>query len=177
VTAQGFLRIVTPHANKDLFPTSNFNAPRLLQPVVGNFTVEIRVRFNPTYYYEGAGILVWGNTPAPSFLRVEHAYADFGGLEFDQYENGTYTKLHSAFQAFNPGPQVTATLVDLRLQRTGDLFTASWRDPSSSQAWQLLGETSAHFDSIQVGLVLVAQAQSGTPDVATSADYDYFRIS
>jgi serine/threonine protein kinase len=177
VTNQGFLRIATAHADKDLFPSSNFNAPRLLQPITGNFIVETRIRFNPTYYYEGAGILVWGNTPDPSFLYIEHSYADFNGLEFDQYINGTYTKIRSAFHAFNPGPQVTATLVDLRLERTGDTFISSWRDSSASQGWQTLGSTSAHFDSLLVGLTLVAQAQSGNPDVPTSADYDYFRVS
>lgn len=174
VMDQGFLRIVTPHSNKDFYPDTNFNAPRLLQPISGNFTIETRIHFNPTYTYTGAGILVWENDT--SFIRLERAYGEFSGFEFNQYANSTYIRIQSTSHLENPGPHVTATLVDLRLERNGITFIASWRNPSSSQDWQSLGNTSIHFGSIQVGLILVAQAWE-IPDFATSADYDYFRVS
>jgi serine/threonine protein kinase/regulation of enolase protein 1 (concanavalin A-like superfamily) len=177
VTDQGFLRLSLPSADRDLYPANNLNAPRLLQPITGDFTVETRIRFNPTFFYEGAGILVWENET--HFLRLDRGYADFSGFSFEQNANGTYTRILSLLQSIgHPGPTVTATLVDLRLQRTGNTFTASWRDPSSSQSWQSLAETSIRFNSPSVGLILIAEAQSGNPpNVTTSADYDYFRVS
>jgi serine/threonine protein kinase/regulation of enolase protein 1 (concanavalin A-like superfamily) len=177
VTDQGFLRISLPSADRDLYPANNLNAPRLLQSITGDFTVETRIRFNPTFFFEGAGILVWENETR--FLRLDRAYVDFSGISFEQNVNGTYTRILSLIQSIgHPGPIVTATLVDLRLQRTGNTFTASWRDPSSSQSWQSLAETSIRFNRTSVGLILLSEAQSGNPpNVTTSADYDYFRVS
>jgi len=173
VTAQGVLRISIPTADRDLYPATNLDAPRLLQPITGDFTLETRLHFNPTFGYQGAGLLVWEN--ATRFLRLNRSYFTFSGFTFEQYGNGNYTRILSTD---NPGPSVTATVVDLRLQRTGETFTASWSDPGAGQGWQVLGETALHFDTPSVGLLLVSQAQAGNPPaVLTSADYEYFHVS
>ncbi len=54
----GFIRISTPNGN-DLAPFTNMTAPRLLQPISGNFDIRTLVEFYPQVNYQGAGLLVW----------------------------------------------------------------------------------------------------------------------
>jgi hypothetical protein len=69
----------------------------------------------------------------------------------------------------------TAGSVELRLQRQGNRFTASWRE-RPDQTWLSGGETDLHFDSqdsLMVGLDVTAAY--GAPQ--TTASYDYFMVS
>ncbi len=65
----------------------------------------------------------------------------------------------------------TAQVVELRLQRTKDHFTALWREPG--QPWQEEGETDVHFNSTMGGLDVLATVNAPQ----TTAQYDYFRVS
>jgi regulation of enolase protein 1 (concanavalin A-like superfamily) len=164
VTAQVLLSISAP-PNSDLYPTDNLNAPRLLQPISGNFTVETLVDFNPIYSYQGAGILIWQDDA--KFLRFERGYNNGqNGIVFQKDDNGLFSNVSSLEQ--HP---TQATRIELRVQRNGDHVTASWRVPG--QDWQIDGETDIHFDSPMVGLDLIAALSAPQ----TTANYDYFRVT
>jgi serine/threonine protein kinase/regulation of enolase protein 1 (concanavalin A-like superfamily) len=171
VTAQGSLRISVPIGH-DLYPDL-INAPRLLQPIEGNFTAETLVDFNPKYKYQGAGIIVWQDTN--NFIRLEHGYGDFGGIAFEQEANGSYTKFVQAFFQAARSQPTTATRVGLRVQREDNRFIASWYSPSSGINWQEVGDTQATFKrSVMVGLAVVNSPQS--PHIAI-ANFDFFRVA
>src|SRR5205823_6203977 len=60
------LHISSPGAPpyEDLNPdkNSNLNAPRLVQPVDGDFTIETQVDFTPNANaFQGAGLVIWQN--------------------------------------------------------------------------------------------------------------------
>ena len=72
----------TWHEGHDLFWLANFNAPRLLQPVRGDFQIETKVRVDPQDDYQAAGLLVWQDTW--HYVRLERnawwGGSVFGGL-------------------------------------------------------------------------------------------------
>jgi serine/threonine protein kinase len=171
VTAQGSLHISVPIGH-DLYPDL-INAPRVLQPIDGNFTVETLVDFSPKYKYQGAGILVWQDTN--NFIRLEHGYGDFGGIAFEQAANGSYTKFVQAFFQADKSLPTTATRVGLRIQRKENRFIASWHNTSSGINWQAVGDTQTIFKrSVMVGLAVVNSPKSS--DLAI-ADFAYFRVT
>jgi regulation of enolase protein 1 (concanavalin A-like superfamily) len=170
LTAQG-LRISDSTNNDDLYPSyTNANAPRLLQPISGNFTVDTLVEFNPIYFYQGAGILIWQDDS--NFLRFERAFwGNRSGIFFAKRVNG------GGLPDISPLVEhpTTASVVELRLQKNGDHFTSSWREPGKN--WQIDGETDFHFDYMMVGLDLVAVAAAPGATPPTTAYYSYFRVS
>lgn len=92
-TAQGSLSISAP-VDQDLYQ-GNTSAPKLLQPIKGNFTVETLVDFTPSHSYQGAGILLWQDSK--NFIRLEHGYGDFGAIIFEQEVNGHHQKIVGPF--------------------------------------------------------------------------------
>ena len=64
----GYLRIFVPGDNHNLYP-GNYNAPRVIQSINGDFVIETRVLFDPIFNAQGAGILIWKDSN--NFLRFE----------------------------------------------------------------------------------------------------------
>jgi len=174
LTGQGQLQISIYNPHKDLYPP-NYDAPRLLQPITGDFTIETRVHFTPNAEYEGAGLLIWQDTN--TYVLLERSFGGFSGLEFDQ-NAGSYVRLSSAF-GIDSGPHTMAPVVDLRLQRRKDTIVAWWRDVNANQSWQQLAAKAAiHFTTIQVGLILAAQKMpSWQMTLPVTASYDYFNVT
>jgi transcriptional regulator with XRE-family HTH domain len=56
LTPAGLTLFAPPHS--DLNPSYNFNAPRLLRPITGNFSVETQLIFHPETNFQSAGILL-----------------------------------------------------------------------------------------------------------------------
>jgi len=165
----GFLRISTP-SNNDLIQGNNYDAPRLLRWVSGDFDIRTLVEISPTNNYEGAGILIWQDDN--NFLRLEYGYGGLSaaesahGIVFDRQANGK-------FEAVVPIKDVptTVTQVELRVQRAGNQFTTYWRKPDGF--WQKVGTTTMQLaPQVEAGLVVIAQHK--LPQ--TSADFDYFEI-
>jgi regulation of enolase protein 1 (concanavalin A-like superfamily) len=169
-----FLRLSVPPCDpskpcNDLFPGNNFDAPRFVQRINGDFTVMTRLDFDPHYQYQGAGILVWQDEN--NFLRLERSKGDVAnntsGVHLDKREKGgPYTAIPST--ELQPTP---ATQVELRMKRAGDHFTAWWREPGG--IWRLVGETDIHLSDTKVGLALIAQHDVPEPTIAY---YDYFHV-
>ena len=168
LTTTGLSLSTSANSYLDLNPNRNVNAPRFLRSITGNFTIETRLEFRPDANFQSAGFLLW-QSPT-TFIRIERG---FGG---PQRKSGVF------MQEWDHSPAIinisgleqhltTAGSVELRVQRQGDHFTAWWREPG--QTWQFEGETDLHFESLQVGVDLIADYNA--PPITVS--YDYFRVS
>jgi regulation of enolase protein 1 (concanavalin A-like superfamily) len=162
----GFLRLTVPD-NNDLAGVTNYDAPRLLIPRSGDFTIETLVEFNPQEVYQGAGLLVWQDED--TFLRLEFGYGGMGGADknvvFVMQEYGGLALVNSV-----DVPE-TMTSIELRLQREGDEFIASYRQVGGT--WQVIGSTILSLNpTVDVGITQVTQYTSS----AISADFDYFKL-
>lgn len=165
----GYLRMTAPTGN-DLYPVTNYNAPRLLQRVAGDFAIETHIEFAPAQGYQGAGLLVWQDDN--NFLRLERGNAgiespDVSGIRLDIEQNGVYDAVAPTSQRPTP-----TTNFELRLQRNGSRFMGWWREPG--QAWDYIGGTDTAFnDELLIGLALISEYGV----TQTTADYDYFHIT
>lgn len=164
----GFIRITAPTGN-DLWVTTNFDAPFLVQPVDGNFIIETAVEFAPTEDFQGAGILVYQDDD--NLIRVERCFGGTGGsasgIHFSVIRDGAAEVITG-----NDSVMTDATKVELRVQRIGNQFTAWWREPGKT--WQSLGSTPVPMaTTVQVGIAVLAEW--GVSD--SVADFDYVRIS
>ena len=157
------LTITSANAS-DLNSTTNNDAPRLVQPINGNFTIETQVALSKNLPpgFVAAGILIWQDQN--NFLRIEQSPTTF---DFEQEVNGVFS--HDAPQSL-AAATITAPLAELQIQKQGDSWAASWRIPG--QSWQYINTASVHLQNIQVGLFVVNQATSGT-----SSDFHYFHVT
>ncbi len=175
-TVQGSLSI-SASVDQDLY-AGNTSAPKLLQPIQGNFTVETLVDFTPSHTYQGAGILLWQDSK--NFIRLEHGYGDLGAIILEQEINGSHQKLVSPFSKDAAKIPTAAPRVKLRIQRDNAIVSAWWQDPSGDTTWQPVGSTQVAFNpSIMVGLAVVNKPQAPNPDntgAPITAQFDYFRV-
>lgn len=145
VDPHGFLSITAP-ASSDLYPGHNFNAPRLLQSITGDFTIQTHLQFHFTKNFQSAGLLLWQDQT--TFLRFERDYGQQIGLLFQKNNKGSYSSVSQK------NSLTSAESLDLKIQKHGDHFTVSWREPGYD--WQTDGETTLHFDHLMVGLDVIA---------------------
>jgi regulation of enolase protein 1 (concanavalin A-like superfamily) len=162
----GFLRLTVGDDN-DLAGSTNYGAPRLLVPQQGNFTMETLVEFDPQEVYQGAGLLVWQDEN--HFLRLEFGFGGMGGgaknVVFVTGEDGGLGLVGSI------DLPDTLKRIELRLQRSGNLFTAYWRQVGGT--WQKIGSTNFTLNStVNIGITQVTQYTSSK----ISADFDYLKI-
>lgn len=152
---------------KDLY-VGNFNAPRLLKAVSGDFEIETRVKFDPKESYQGAGILIYKSDD--DFLRLERGFGGIGGGEsgvrLDRQEKGGYDTISSTEKFPTEAKQV-----DLKIVRKGKEFRAFWRENEDGE-WKLVGEYSADYpEAVKIGLIGVNTATEIT------ADFAYIKIA
>jgi regulation of enolase protein 1 (concanavalin A-like superfamily) len=162
----GFLRLTVPEEN-DLAGVANYDAPRLLVPQNGNFTIETLVEFDPQETYQGAGLLVWQDQD--TFLRLEFGFGGMGGEE----KNAVFVKQEEGGLSLVGSIDLPATLksIELRLQRDGNQFTAWYRQAGGT--WQEIGAAELNLNAtVDIGITQVTQYTSSE----ISADFDYFKI-
>jgi PKD repeat protein/regulation of enolase protein 1 (concanavalin A-like superfamily) len=156
----GRLRIYAPDGGHDL--NLNTNAPRLLQPVSGDFAIQTQVTISPAYSYQGAGLLVWAN--ADNYVRLERA----GGAEQQIYlwyrDGGIYGLGGTA--------DVNTTTIHLRFERSGDNFTGLYSLDNVN--WTPVGTASLQAGpTVDVGLHVIDEGQ----DNPIYADFAYFQVT
>jgi len=166
----GTVQMTAPR-DSDLLP-NNPTAPRLLQSIGGDFTLETRLLFSPSNGYQGAGLLIWQDRD--NFARLELGYGGFRGIEFSRSTHGAYSHIVDAWTYGGKSIPTRSDNVLLRLQRTDNHLKAWWRDSTDGAAWQYVGETVIDLDrEVQVGIALVNV--SSHPNVA--ARFDYLHLS
>ena len=86
---QGYLQM-NVDSGVDLWHGTNYDAPRLIQPIQGNFTIETRMPVT-SQLREHGGLLVWKGPWA--FLRLEKtsgAHSFQGDVRFERHFSGGY---------------------------------------------------------------------------------------
>jgi regulation of enolase protein 1 (concanavalin A-like superfamily) len=159
------LRVSIPSGRK-LDHTAS-NAPRYVKHITGDFQIETRVAFVPKENYQGAGLLIY--VDERRFVRFERSYGGPGGgadgltLAFG---DGETIKTVASTRDI----KTDAAETELKIVRSGNIFTALWRTESTAE-WQKAGEITTDFpQSVMAGLVAVNTARSVT------AEFQYIRL-
>jgi len=156
----GWCRITAP-TGVALATTSNFNAPRLLQPVTGDFLATTCVSGSFSQAGFRAGLLVWKDTS--NYMRLEKwganqalMYGRIAGVE-------TYQPV-SLSSNYNP--------LYLKLEKVGTTLSGYWSQDGIT--WNLIRQFTSFnaADPVEVGIFVINVGS--TP---FSADFDYFRIT
>ena len=171
----GYLRINANTGEHDLWSYTNYNSPRILQPIDEEVTnIETRVVCNPISVTQGAVLLVWGDLN--NVLKLERLHGitsrrdSYPGTEtdfirFDGRSGG------GEWQYFAE-VRTSQTDVYLKLSRTNDIYTAFYS--SNGLDWTLLSSTTFSYSgSLNIGLCLINQATNSP----FYADFDYFRVT
>ena len=161
---QGYLQM-NVDSGVDLWHGANYDAPRLIQPIQGNFTIETRMPVT-SQLREHGGLLVWKGPWA--FLRLEKtsgAHPFRGDVRFERHFSGGYRLIGRG-----AGLQRTKHLY-LRLERDGNRFRGF--ASGDGVKWMSTGETiSGMTGTVMVGLH--ALCPGNIPP--TSTRFDYFAI-
>jgi regulation of enolase protein 1 (concanavalin A-like superfamily) len=145
-------------------PTTNTNAPRILQPISGNFTISTLVKFPQIQAdgFQAAGLLLWQDQN--NFLRVDRYISS---IDFEQVANGVFT--HEAPNSL-ASAIITSNQMELQIQRKNGFFTASWRIPG--QSWNTINTIGLPLQNMMVGFDMINDASSDM-----SATFAYFQAS
>lgn len=161
---QGYLQMNVA-SGVDLWHGLNYDAPRLLQSVSGDFAIVTRMPVTPQLREHG-GIIVWKDRGA--FLRLEktsrpHAFA--GDVRFERHFPGGYLLVGRG------AGLATVKQLYLRIERAGNTFSGFASEDGIN--WLSCGHTvCAMMDPVEVGVH--ALCPGGIPPTETR--FDYFAI-
>ncbi len=165
------LVMTTPDIYVDNYPPGKVNAPRVLQEVSGDFTVEVKVthldpsktdsvlkslgKFSTAYH---AGTLLV-RTNEKNFIRFEKGSKNTRGMhattcELQVWENGK--------RMLYVPEDIEDTVVYLRLERRGDLLLSSF-SKDKGQTWKELPQYTLDTlkGTVQVGVSLTNNTEPG----------------
>lgn len=156
----GWLRITAP-TNVGLGPQSNFNAPRMLQPVTDDFEATTVVSGSFSQSGFRAGLLLWQDTN--DYMRVDKYGADrvmmYGVI------GGVITSQTASLpSSYNP--------LSLKLEKDGTMIEGFWSQDGST--WNLIQQynTFNAEDPLQIGLLVINVGYA-----SFSADFGYFHVN
>lgn len=147
--------------SSDYPPGGNANAPRILQPVDGDWTIETRLSFNPTQEFQGAGVLVCfdGAPQGGGCWRVVER----------QFIEGRSVVNSSGKQVPFAGSET-----HFRVRKQGSEYTI-WSS-ADGRAWSEVGHTADRRPPTHAGLMALRSYHAGAGQ-DTVAEFDYFRFS
>lgn len=141
----------------------NMDGPRMLQPISGDFAVEVKITASPEGKEHG-GILIWKDDN--HFIRLDktsslHAFR--GDIRFETHVNRRYAGIGRGTQ--------NSVMNFLRLERTGHEFQAYCS--TDGQNWQSCGNATVLMqDPVMIGMH--ALCPGNIPPTVTR--FDYFKI-
>ncbi|MCW4023766.1 MAG: DUF1349 domain-containing protein [Candidatus Bathyarchaeota archaeon] len=159
LTANPGYLIITAPTGVALAPTSNYDAPRILQPVTGNFEATTCVSGDFSQSGFRGGLLIWKDTD--NYMRLEkwgtNQVLMYGVLDGTvSYQQGTLP------DSYNP--------LYLKLEKSGTTITGSWS--SNGIAWNTVKSyTFNAADPVQIGLFAI-----NVGSTTFNAEFDYFHI-
>ena len=131
---------------------------------------------NPQHSYQGAGLLLYGDSN--NYVRLERGFGDMGAIAFEYAKDGTHTKLNGPF-AIDPRPVPTsANVVRLRLERDDGSVKAAWR-AAEAPDWAELTNIAHIAGDVKAGVAVLNRSQPSLPDPARkplAATFSYVRI-
>jgi predicted ATPase/class 3 adenylate cyclase/regulation of enolase protein 1 (concanavalin A-like superfamily) len=152
----------------NLWGWNNFDAPRLLQGISGDFAIETKIApANEIMPMEG-GLLVWKDVN--NFIRFEKGMRGKNNMELS-------SGIDSKWEFFGRG-MLVSDAVYLRIERMGNIFSAYCS--SDGENWLTCGEVNFPAeDPIQVGIHAIGNigAREGNMlDMVTAIRFGYFRL-
>lgn len=172
LTGAGQLQMTASPLNggSDLYPGSNYNAPVILQPVDPSldWTLETEVVFNPTNFYQAAGILLATTTnpftSTSQFSRVAQRefYPSDGGDAVENEPSSEYVSY-------------SGTTTWLKVQKVSDVYTTSYSSDGSS--WSFVGSDVDLTAYTEIGLFADRQAWDGDMTVSSVPDFNFFAVN
>ena len=146
----------------DYWGGMNFNAPRVLQRVSGDWTIETKLTFSPTSDYQGAGIMLcFEGDPVSSngcWRIAERAFYPGGG--------GNVVRSVGGYVGYG------SAVVHLRVQKSGRTYTG-WYSPDGT-SWILNGFEITQTRDIAYAGVFAISSWGAPPSVT---ELDYFRMT
>ncbi|MDA8122868.1 MAG: hypothetical protein M0Z38_09920 [Deltaproteobacteria bacterium] len=163
VTPQGRLRMAASPkgGGSDFAPGPNNNAPRALQAVSGDWTLETRFRFAPTAPFQGAGILLCfdENPASANCWRV---------IERQFWGKGQIINFSGDQKVF------TGTTTFLRLTKRGKSYIA-WFSADGIN-WTEAGRREERRTPLFAGVMTSRQPYDGNMNLESVAEFDYVKI-
>ncbi len=159
------VRASPKNGGSDYFGTTNYDAPRVLYPVPeGDWTVAVKLRFDPTRNYEGAGIFICfaEGGDEPCWRVAERAYYPAGGGEV-VHSVGDYVRYGD--------PDVW-----LKVEKRGTSYTGWYRAPGSD-TWVENGTKTRTGVVEQVGVFAIRQPWDDDFETYAEAAFDWFELS
>lgn len=183
--AGGAVKVTVPGKGHDLYPPdSRMNAPRVLAPVTGDFTVQVKVSadFDPgrapaegiNRAFHGAGLLIWQDElnyfrfeRGELFRRGDGAHLYFAPT-LQLRRAGTY---HDLGPPVRGQPVFTEPATYFRVQRKGDRMSA-WYSRDGKD-WQIARE----FESFAGAAIQVGVCAVNTAAKEFAVTFDEFRVT
>ena len=157
------------NGGSDLWPTTNYDASLLLQPIdpTQDYTVTTSMKFASANNYMGAGLVVTqqttGFTSGSVFHRFEYGHNPTQGLE--SFTNGTPDPNYVGY---------TAGIVALRLQKAGSTYTYSYS--TNGHSFTVISTLTDAAAYTYVGLISIRQPYDGQTMVDSKPLFRYFKI-
>jgi tetratricopeptide (TPR) repeat protein/regulation of enolase protein 1 (concanavalin A-like superfamily) len=143
----------------------NFDAPRLLQEISGDFAAEVKLKAASDDLPSVGGLLVWRDRD--NYIRFER------GMHLKN-EIGLSGSVQGEWNYFGRGMLASDTFY-LRLERIGDRFSAYCS--GDGQNWLTCGEVNFPAqDPIQVGIHAIGSVGLRGIHMAAATRFDYFRV-
>ncbi|MCD9021456.1 DUF1349 domain-containing protein [Cohnella silvisoli] len=146
----------------ELYQTTNDAKNILLRNAPdGDWTMKVKLAFNPTTAGQQAGVIVYQDDN--NYLKLVRSYTASNRISFQKEVGGTFDNTYELLG-------VTATTVFLKIAKLGTTYTAYY-NTDGSETWILLAQTTiSGLNNTKVGLI-----SYGGP-TGPSADFDWFDI-
>jgi hypothetical protein len=164
LTGNGEMNITATPLNggSDYWPSINFKAPRIITPVSGDWSLEVKMRFNPTAPFEGAGILILPDT-TPSGTNGIRIFERF-------YDSNNGQRVLNCSKYYN----YTDTIVYIRLNKIDTTIIGSFSPDSINWSNE---DTTYVSDTINyIGLHTIRKSYNTNMKDAL-AYFDYFYLT
>jgi class 3 adenylate cyclase/tetratricopeptide (TPR) repeat protein len=143
----------------------NLSAPRLLQEISGDFSMEVKMKASPDNLPLVGGILVW--VDQNDFIRFEK------GMHLEN-EISLSASIHGEYDCFGRG-RLSSDVLYLRLERMGNNFSAYCS--GDGENWMTCGEMDFPVeDPIYVGIHAIGDVGLRGGDMDTATRFVYFKI-
>ena len=164
LTGNGELEITASAANggSDYWLSINFNAPRILTPVTGDWDLTVKMSYGPSADFEGAGILILPDT-SPNGTNGTRIFERFYNTSVGQQIN-ICGKFHS----------YSDNVVYVKIEKVDSKIIGAFS--SDNINWSSKDTLEIGSAINYVGLHTIRKAYTGNMDEA-SAYFDYFHLT
>jgi len=154
--SDGTLVIEIASGGNALWKMRDYDAPRLMRKIRGDFIMETNLEAKLDSPFESAGLLLWASRD--NFMRLE---LGAGNLELGAGNQVRFIREQNGEADWIGLEPLKSQFLLLRLKRVGDTITTWYSD--NRRPWRELGKAKFEADSeVEVGL-FATKSETGTP--------------